>query len=173
MGGFFAGHRMEDDLRWREALEKRVDQKFPLTQDVEDDSVEFQEKQDDDIYFVPERGNVIFASAIDRWGFRVGKFAQLYASRMGVDERKLRKVIWGDFYLDPKTKKIKHLRGRPLKPLFVQLVLENIWAVYDAVVVNPCVISGQAEALISEVVIQECRQGHQNYRSAEFGPLFS
>jgi ribosome assembly protein 1 len=49
-------------------------------------------------------------------------------------------VLWGDFYLDPKTKRVvshKHLRGRSLKPLFVQFVLENIWAVYDAVLLNP------------------------------------
>ena len=39
--------------------------------------------------------------------------------------------------LDPKTKRIlgsKHLKGRNLKPMFVQLVLDNIWAVYEATV---------------------------------------
>ncbi|KAF2965008.1 hypothetical protein GQX73_g8586 [Xylaria multiplex] len=47
----------------------------------------------------------------------------------------MEKVLWGDFYLDPKTKKVlgrKHLKGRNLKPMFVQLVLEQIWAVYHA-----------------------------------------
>jgi ribosome assembly protein 1 len=47
----------------------------------------------------------------------------------------MEKVLWGDFYLDPKTKKVlaqKHLKGRNLKPMFVQLVLEQIWAVYQA-----------------------------------------
>src|ERR1700722_8043166 len=44
------------------------------------------------------------------------------------------------FILIPNQKKVigrKHLRGRELKPLFVQFILENIWAVYDAVVINP------------------------------------
>ena len=94
------------------------------------------------MYFSPDRGNVIFASAIDGWGFRVGKFAQLYAEKLGIKEANLRKVLWGDYYLDPKTKRVigyKHLRGRALKPLFVQFVLDNIWAVYDGVVLNPCV----------------------------------
>lgn len=139
---------MEDDLRWREERERRLSAKKELHADEADatvnDADEYQEKDDEDIYFAPERGNVVFASAIDGWGFRIGKFAQLYAAKLGMKEANLRRVLWGDFYLDPKTKKVisyKHLRGRALKPLFVQFVLENIWAVYDAVMLNPCVIS--------------------------------
>ncbi|ESK89228.1 ribosome biogenesis protein [Moniliophthora roreri MCA 2997] len=144
MGSFFAAERMEDDLRWREERERRLAEKKDQHADETDAAVneaeEFQEKDDEDIYFAPEKGNVIFASAIDGWGFRVGKFAQLYATKLGIKEGNLRRVLWGDFFLDPKTKKVisyKHLRGRALKPLFVQFVLENIWAVYDAVVLNP------------------------------------
>ena len=104
---------------------------------------EFVEKDDEDLYFAPERGNVVFASAIDGWGFRVGKFARTFSKKLGMNETNLRKALWGDFYLDPKTKRViglKHLRGRALKPLFVQIVLENIWAVYDAVMLNPYVL---------------------------------
>ncbi|KAI0801740.1 P-loop containing nucleoside triphosphate hydrolase protein [Irpex lacteus] len=144
MGDFFAGERMEDDLRWREERERRLAAKKEAHADevdaVVNDADEFQEKDDEDIYFAPEKGNVIFASAVDGWGFRVAKFAHLYAVKLGMNETNLRTVLWGDFYLDPKTKKVisyKHLRGRALKPLFVQFVLENIWAVYDAVVQNP------------------------------------
>jgi ribosome assembly protein 1 len=148
MGSFFAGERMEDDLRWREEHERRLAEKKNQHADEADaianEADEFHEKDDEDIYFAPERGNVIFASAIDGWGFRVGKFSQLYAVKLGIKEANLRRVLWGDFFLDPKTKKVisyKHLRGRALKPLFVQFVLENIWAVYDAVVINPFVLS--------------------------------
>ncbi|KAJ7043924.1 P-loop containing nucleoside triphosphate hydrolase protein [Mycena alexandri] len=142
MGKFFAGDRMEDDLRWREERERRMAEKKEMHADEADAAVdeEFQEKDDEDIYFAPERGNVVFASAIDGWGFRIGKFAQLFATKLGMKEANLRRVLWGDFYIDPKTKKVisyKHLRGRALKPLFVQFVLENIWAVYDGVVLNP------------------------------------
>lgn len=136
---------MEDDLHWREERERRLaEKKDALAIETENalvnESEEFKEKDDEDIYFAPEKGNVIFASAIDGWGFRVGKFAQLYAQKLGMKEGNLRRVLWGDFFLDPKTKKVishKHLRGRALKPLFVQFVLENIWAVYDAVVLHP------------------------------------
>ncbi|EIN12824.1 P-loop containing nucleoside triphosphate hydrolase protein [Punctularia strigosozonata HHB-11173 SS5] len=144
MGGFFASERMEDDLRWREERERRLAQKKEAQAEEADaivnEEVEFQEKDDEDIYFAPERGNVVFASALDGWGFRVSKFAQLFAVKLGMKEANLRRVLWGDFYLDPKTKRAishRHLRGRALKPLFVQLVLENIWAVYDSVALNP------------------------------------
>ncbi|KAG6336112.1 hypothetical protein ID866_2978 [Astraeus odoratus] len=143
MGGFFAGARMEDDMRWREERDKRLAAKKDKYADegeaTANDMDAFREKDDEDLYFAPERGNVIFASAIDGWGFRVGKFAQLYSTKLGFKEGNLRRVLWGDFYLDPKTKRVishKHLKGRALKPLFVQFVLENIWAVYDAVVLN-------------------------------------
>ncbi|KAI8986089.1 translation elongation factor 2 [Trametes punicea] len=144
MGSFFASERMEDDLRWREERERRLAEKKEAYADKVEATVnegdEYQEKDDEDIYFAPERGNVVFASAIDGWGFRIGKFAHLYAVKLGIKETNLRTVLWGDFYLDPKTKRVishKHLRGRALKPLFVQFVLENIWAVYDAVIINP------------------------------------
>lgn len=144
MGSFFASELMEDDLRWREERDRRLAEKKDQLADeaeaFENDTDDFKEKDDEDIYFAPERGNVVFASAIDGWGFRVGNFAQLYSAKLGFKEANLRRVLWGDFYLDPKTKKVishKHLRGRALKPLFVQFVLENIWAVYDAVVMNP------------------------------------
>jgi ribosome assembly protein 1 len=143
MGSFFASERMEDDLRWREERERRLAEKKDAQADETEahvhDDVEFPEKDDEDIYFAPEKGNVIFASAIDGWGFRVGKFAQLYAQKLGIKEANLRRVLWGDYFIDPKTKKVisyKHLRGRALKPLFVQFVLENIWAVYDSVLIN-------------------------------------
>lgn len=146
MGSFFASERMEDDLRWREERERRLAEEKDQLADEADATVneadDFQEKDDEDLYFAPERGNVIFASAIDGWGFRIGKFAQLYATKLGIKEANLRRALWGDYFLDPKSKKVishKHLRGRPLKPLFVQFVLENIWAVYDAVVLNPFV----------------------------------
>ncbi|KAH9942913.1 P-loop containing nucleoside triphosphate hydrolase protein [Amylocystis lapponica] len=144
MGGFFASERMEDDLRWREERERRLAEKKEShaaeVDAVVNDADEYQEKDDEDIYFAPERGNVVFASAVDGWGFRIGKFAHLFAVKLGVKEANLRTVLWGDFYMDPKTKRVisyKHLRGRALKPLFVQFVLDNIWAVYDAVIINP------------------------------------
>ena len=143
MGSFFASERMDDDQRWHEEREKRLlarrnalDESDDLDDTANDEQKEFEEKEDEDIYFAPERGNVLFASAIDGWAFRLGRFAQLYADKLGIKEGKLRRVLWGDWFLDPKTKRVvgrKKLGGRNLKPLFVQFVLENIWRVYNTV----------------------------------------
>jgi ribosome assembly protein 1 len=141
MGSFYASDRMEDDLRWREERERRLAQRAETQGDAADEDVsaddgEYEEKEDEDIYFAPDRGNVLFASAIDGWAFRLGKFARLYGEKLGIKEANLRKVLWGDWYLDPKTKRVvgrKKLAGRNLKPMFVQFVLENIWRVYQTV----------------------------------------
>lgn len=126
MGSFFANERMEDDMKWREQ------------QELASDSNEYVEKSDEDLYFSPEKNNVIFASAIDGWGFNVSQFAAIYERKLGIKREKLEKVLWGDFYFDAKTKKVvgpKH-KSKNARPLFVQLVLETIWAVYDSTVVN-------------------------------------
>ena len=142
LGSFFQGERMEEDLNWRERIEARVAAtaaKEAKLVDHQPDSADilFEERDDEELYFAPEKNNVIFGSAIDGWAFTVRQFAGLYEKKLGIKRSVLEKVLWGNFYLDPKTKKVlgrKHLKGRPLKPLFVQLVLEQIWAVYQGTV---------------------------------------
>ncbi|EPY50025.1 GTPase Ria1 [Schizosaccharomyces cryophilus OY26] len=98
-----------------------------------------EETSDEGIYFSPEQGNVIFASAYDGWAFFLDQFSDFYEKKLGLKSSVLTKCLWGDYYLDPKTKRIlqaKHLQGRRLKPLFVQFVLDNIWAVYNSAVVD-------------------------------------
>lgn len=150
IGSFYQGERMEEDLLWRERMEERVnaaaarnkDQSRKTASDEAGDhesldnvDLEFEEKDDEDLYFAPEKNNVIFCSATDGWAFTVRQFAGLYEKKLGIKRSSLEKVLWGDFFLDPKTKRVlgsKHLKGRALKPMFVQLVLDSIWAVYEA-----------------------------------------
>ncbi|PHH87971.1 hypothetical protein CDD83_8158 [Cordyceps sp. RAO-2017] len=141
LGSFFQGERMEEDLNWRERMEERVSvaaaAKASTTEDPVSDAgeLQFEERDDEDIYFAPEKNNVIFSSAIDGWAFTCRQFASLYEKKLGIKRGVMEKVLWGSFYLDPKTKKVlgpKHLKGRSLKPMFVQLVLEPIWTVYQA-----------------------------------------
>lgn len=154
IGSFFQGERMEEDLAWREKIEQRVAKAAEAKNaanaaaasssasseaaDVPTDAtMEFEEKDDEDLYFAPEKNNVIFGSAMDGWAFTIRQFAAIYERKLGIKRAILEKVLWGDFYLDPKTKRVlgqRHLKGRNLKPMFVQLVLESIWAVYDATV---------------------------------------
>ncbi|KAK0623489.1 P-loop containing nucleoside triphosphate hydrolase protein [Immersiella caudata] len=155
LGSFFQGERMEEDLNWRQRMEERVaataakETKFTDNQSEMGD-LEFQERDDEGLYFAPEKNNVIFGSAIDGWAFTVRQFAGLYEKKLGIKRSVLEKVLWGSFYLDPKTKKVlgpKHLKGRNLKPLFVQLVLEQIWAVYNATAGGD---SGKGEPVLLE-----------------------
>ncbi|KAL8947741.1 MAG: hypothetical protein Q9222_006014 [Ikaeria aurantiellina] len=157
IGSFFQGERMEEDLQWRERVEERVaavaakekeksDRKseqgssnpgLSENESTETNSAggEFEERDDEDLYFAPEKNNVIFSSATDGWAFTVRQFASLYEKKLGIKRSILEKVLWGDFYLEPKSKRVlasKHLKGRALKPMFVQLVLDNVWAVYEA-----------------------------------------
>ncbi|CAK7210598.1 Cytoplasmic GTPase/eEF2-like protein (ribosomal bioproteinsis) [Sporothrix curviconia] len=140
LGSFFQGERMEDDLNWRERVDERVaaakeSQGGGGNNNDASQTDEYRERDDENIYFAPEKNNVIFSSAIDGWAFTVRQFAVLYERKLGIKAQLLEKVLWGSFYLDPKTKKVlgaRHLKGRSLKPMFVQLVLEPIWAVYNA-----------------------------------------
>ncbi|TPX45670.1 hypothetical protein SeLEV6574_g03736 [Synchytrium endobioticum] len=137
MATFYSENLLADDAR-------EYDQKYkilpssanPMPHVNEEDYWMLEERDDSDLYFAPEKGNVVFASAIDGWAFRIDQFAKIYAEKLRVKESTLMKVLWGNFYLDPKSKRVvgpKGLKGRDLKPMFVQFILENIWAVYDAV----------------------------------------
>ena len=147
IGSFYQGERMEEDLQWRERMEDRANAAAAAGKDkskkhvVDDEAAsiseatEFEERDDEDLYFAPEKNNVIFASAVDGWAFTIRQFAAIYEKKLGIKRTVLEKVLWGDFYLDPKTKRVlgqKHLKGRALKPMFVQLVLDSIWAAYEA-----------------------------------------
>ncbi|XP_008288511.1 elongation factor Tu GTP-binding domain-containing protein 1 [Stegastes partitus] len=104
---------------------------------VYDWSAGLEEVDDSHLYFSPDQGNVVFASAIDGWGFSIQQFAHIYSQRMGIKASVLLKTLWGDFYLNAKAKKImKGAQAKGKKPLFVQFVLDNIWSLYNAVVTS-------------------------------------
>lgn len=157
LGSFFQGERMEEDLNWRQRMDERVAaaaaKETKLTDQQSDaDDLEFQERDDEELYFAPEKNNVIFGSAIDGWAFTVRQFASLYEKKLGIKRSVLQKVLWGSFYLDPKTRKVlgpKHLKGRSLKPIFVQLVLDQIWAVYQATTAGD---SGKGDSALLEKI---------------------
>ncbi|XP_037102539.1 elongation factor-like GTPase 1 isoform X1 [Syngnathus acus] len=109
----------------------------PLGDQVYDWSAGLEEADDSHLYFSPDQGNVVFASALDGWGFSIRHFALMYSERMGINPEVLLKTLWGDFYLNAKAKKImKGAQVKGKKPLFVQLVLDNIWSLYNAVVTH-------------------------------------
>lgn len=87
-------------------------------------------------YFSPELGNVVFSSATDGWAFRIVDFARLFSQRFGISEKVLTKTLWGDYYLHTKSKRITRKKASEVrtkaKPMFVQFILTNIHAIYEA-----------------------------------------
>ena len=67
MGTFYTEELLEEDRRRYE--EDKKSRAGKLEEETSGDwHIEFQD--DDDLYFSPERGNVMFSSAIDGWAFR-------------------------------------------------------------------------------------------------------
>ena len=135
IGELFASDVMEEKSNETEKSNKKTRRN---TENIEEEffdwSTGLEEADDSDLYFSPDRGNVIFASAIDGWAFGLSDFAKMFAKKLGFNERVLNKTLWGDYFINLKAKKImKWAQAKGKKPLFVQMILENIWAVYECV----------------------------------------
>ena len=99
------------------------------------------EKEEEDCFSV-FKGNVAFASAVDGWAFRPDIFARIYAAKLGCSPVALQAALWGDWFYQPKTKRIVSKKALAAassqqaasraKPLFVQLALEPLWQLYAA-----------------------------------------
>ncbi|CAB0034009.1 unnamed protein product [Trichogramma brassicae] len=135
MGELFATDVMErDEEEEKEAAPVKTEED-KIERNLADWQSALEEIDDSHLYFSPEQGNVLFASAIDGWGFSVHDFAKIFAAKLGFSERVLSKTLWGDYYLNTKLKRImKGAQEKAKKPLFVQLILENIWTLYETVV---------------------------------------
>ncbi|CAO2039129.1 unnamed protein product [Urochloa humidicola] len=108
---------------------------------LHDGGGEEEEEDDDDDEgdaFDPHKGNVVFACARDGWGFRIDRFADLYAHKTGASKAKLLSGFWGPYYIDKGKKAVLPLRkesttggGADQQPAFVQNVLKPLWKVYQ------------------------------------------
>ncbi|CAA2943443.1 elongation factor-like GTPase 1 [Olea europaea subsp. europaea] len=102
--------------------------------DIVDENYEFPE-DDEEETFQPQKGNVVFACALDGWGFSIPDFAEFYATKLGASSAALQKALWGPRYFNVKTKMIVGKKGlssgTKARPMFVQFVLEPLWQVYQ------------------------------------------
>ncbi len=64
---------------------------------------EIDDREESDMQFAPEKGNVLFASAFDGWAFSLVEFAAFYAKKLGMSARALQRCLWGEYYYHPKT----------------------------------------------------------------------
>ncbi|KAJ2867965.1 Cytoplasmic GTPase/eEF2-like protein (ribosomal biogenesis), partial [Coemansia asiatica] len=146
LAGFWEGDRLTEDSRKLEEAKERWRETHgddaPMTEWY------LEEKDDSHIYFSPEQGNVLFGSAIDGWAFRVNHFAHMFAEKLGLSSpAKLQPLMWGEYFIDPKTKQRVLTRKQYTKlygtskaavalPLFVQLCLVPLWQVYESVLID-------------------------------------
>jgi ribosome assembly protein 1 len=86
--------------------------------------MEYEEEEEEEQAFSPEKGNVAFTSAYDGWGFRTSDFAAMCAAKLGCKAGVLDRALWGDYAFNPRTKRIIRIKASQqdkLKPLFVQV----------------------------------------------------
>lgn len=83
--------------------------------------------------FAPEKGNVVFSSAIDCWGFGTLKFANIWAKKLGVNKNVLYKYMFEDYYFNNASKKICKCDSADSShvPMAVPLIFEPIWRLYN------------------------------------------
>ncbi|XP_048484589.1 elongation factor-like GTPase 1 [Plutella xylostella] len=137
MGELFATEVFENEETHIEKEKKQNTDTNKEDSNTYDWTSALEDADDSNLYFSPEQGNVVFASAIDGWGFTVQTFAKLFSEKLGVKDELLQKVLWGDFYLNTKTKRfMKGAQEKAKKPLFVQVVLDNLWNIYDTIIIR-------------------------------------
>merc|ERR1712200_186975 len=78
-------------------------------------------------------GSVGFGSGLHGWAFTLKQFAEMYASKFGVDIDKMMLKLWGENFFNPKTKKWSKSKDADNKRSFVMYVLDPIYMVFDAI----------------------------------------
>jgi len=78
-------------------------------------------------------GSVGFGSGLHGWAFTLKQFAEMYATKFGVDTDKMMKKLWGESFFNPKTKKWSKEKSEDNKRSFCMYVLDPIYMVFDAI----------------------------------------
>merc|ERR1712223_361211 len=81
----------------------------------------------------PCNGSVGFGSGLHGWAFTLKQFSEMYAAKFGVDVDKLMKKLWGENFLNPKTKKWAKAKDENNVRSFNMYILDPIYKVFDAI----------------------------------------
>ncbi|KAA6370365.1 MAG: putative Elongation factor 2, partial [Streblomastix strix] len=88
----------------------------------------------------PIKGTVVFGSGLQQFGFTLRRFAQFYTKKFALSEVDPTKKMWGENFFNPKTRKWQTSDttedGTKLKRGFVQLILEPLYQVLNAIMTN-------------------------------------
>ncbi len=97
-----------------------------------DEENNFYEERENQLYFAPEKNNIVFCSAADLWGFTVKDFAAIWSKKLACKASTLQRFLYGDYYLNAKTKRVTCTPATAShQPMFVQFILNNIWNIYE------------------------------------------
>lgn len=77
----------------------------------------------------PQLGTVGFGSGLHGWAFTTKNFAEMYATKFGVEETKLMKRLWGDSFYSSKEKKWYTTNKDGAERGFNQYILSPIYQV--------------------------------------------
>lgn len=88
------------------------------------------------LHFSPELDNVVFASAADGWAFSISSLAGFLSEKLGMKKKVLKKFLWGDYYYNSKLKTVSTKPKKNGRTMFTEFGLQNIWHVYDEVLVQ-------------------------------------
>jgi elongation factor 2 len=82
----------------------------------------------------PDRGTVSFSAGLHAWAFTLTTFAKMYASKFGIDEKRMIEKLWGDNFFDPATKKwsTKQTDSKTCQRGFVQFIYNPIRQVIES-----------------------------------------
>jgi len=95
------------------------------------------QEKEDELYFSPDKGNVVFSSAIDCWGFTLESFSEILTKTIGFKKEIITKLLWGDYYFNKINKKVYRTPVNcNSKPMFVEFVLNNIYKLYKIALVE-------------------------------------
>jgi elongation factor 2 len=81
----------------------------------------------------PRMGTIGFGSGLHGWAFSLKNFAEIYASKFGMEPAKLMQRLWGDNFFSQTEKKWNKTGGEGYVRGFCQFVLDPIYKVFDAI----------------------------------------
>jgi len=111
-------------------------------------------KTDDEFSLSPEKGNVFFSCGLHNWGFSLKHFAKLYSKKYNISEEKLMTYLWGDYFINPATKKITTDRSVPgAVRVFNKLVYEPIQELFTSMRDAGTPINGVPRTAIQELAV--------------------
>jgi elongation factor 2 len=78
-------------------------------------------------------GTVGFGSGLHGWAFTLKQFAEIYSDKFGIGIEKMVKGLWGDQFINPRTKNWRTSPEAGFMRGFTMFVLDPIYRVLDAV----------------------------------------